>query len=338
MRLSFIVPAYKVEEFIEKCIRSLEHQDIPQNEYEIIVTNDGSPDQSRQIVESLQKEFSNLKLINQENQGVSAARNHAIAEATGQYIMPIDPDDYVEYNTLSKILQQAESADLDILVTGFEIFDPQGKSIWHTNYSQLAGKVFTGVTGYFVSRGKEVRDPDRSWAILYKTKMIKDYAIDYPKGVPFLEDGCFLVKVFSVAQKVGFVEDLFYKRTTTAGSATVSGVLYTDKAINGFLEAAANLKAFSAKNKLPEQQQGLVNHGIVKYVLLSLFQNVGLKSIVKFKTTVQNIRAKGLMKLPIHGVVEPYDKYAKYFNGSPYLFFLLYWRDNLAIKYQKKNS
>lgn len=337
MRLSLIVPAFKVEEFIEKCIRSLENQDIPHTDYEIIVTNDGSPDQVRHIVESLQKDFFNLKLINQENQGVSAARNRAIAEAKGHYIMPIDPDDYVEGHMLSKILHQAESADLDIMVTGFEIFDPKGRSIWQTDYSHLAGKVFTGVEGYFASRGKAVRDPDRSWAILYKNKIIRDYAIDYPKGVPFLEDGCFLVKIFSVAQNVGFVEDVFYKRTTTEGSATVSGVFYTEKAIHGFLEAAANLKAFSAKNKLSEQQQGLVNHGIVKYVLLSLFQNVNLKSLGKFNATVRKISAKNLLKLPINGVVQPYDKYAKYFNWSPYLFFFLYWQDNIAIKF-KKNS
>lgn len=335
MRLSFIVPAYKVEEFIEKCIRSLENQDVSQSEYEIIVTNDGSPDQSRQIVENLQKEFSNLRLINQENQGVSVARNEAIAAAKGKYIMPIDPDDFAEQNMLSQLLHQAESRDLDILVAGFEIFDPQGKSIWQTNYSQLAGKVITGVAGYFASRGKDVRDPDRSWAILYKRKMIQDYAIDYPKGVPFLEDGCFLVKVFSVAQKVGFADSIFYKRTTTEGSATVSGVFYTEKAINGFIEAAVNLRTFSTKNKLSQNQQGLINHGIVKYVLLSLFQNVNLKSIGRFSHIVAKLKANGIVKLPIRGVVEPYDKYAKYFNVLPYLFFLLYSKENIIAKYLK---
>ncbi len=335
MRLSIIVPAYKVEEFIEKCIRSLQEQDVAQTEYEIIVTNDGSPDQSRQIVENLQKEFSNLRLINQENQGVSIARNEAIATAKGKYIMPIDPDDFAEQNMLSQLLHQAESTDLDILVAGFEIFDPQGKSIWQTNYSQLAGKVITGVTGYFASRGKDVRDPDRSWAILYKRKMIQDYAIDYPKGVPFLEDGCFLVKVFSVAQNVGFADSIFYKRTTTEGSATVSGVFYTEKAINGFIAAAVNLRTFSTKNKLSQNQQGLINHGIVKYVLLSLFQNVNLKSIGRFSHIVAKLKAHGIVKLPIQGVVEPYDKYAKYFNVSPYLFFLLYSKENIIAKYLK---
>lgn len=60
MRLSIIIPAYKVADYIEKCIRSLEEQDIPKSDYEIIVTNDGSPDNCREIVEKLQEEFSNI--------------------------------------------------------------------------------------------------------------------------------------------------------------------------------------------------------------------------------------------------------------------------------------
>jgi glycosyltransferase involved in cell wall biosynthesis len=77
MRLSIIVPAYKVEDFIERCIHSLENQDIAKADYEIIVTNDGSPDNSKVIVEKLQHEFSNIILVNQQNQGVSRARNTA---------------------------------------------------------------------------------------------------------------------------------------------------------------------------------------------------------------------------------------------------------------------
>jgi glycosyltransferase involved in cell wall biosynthesis len=68
MRLSIIIPAYNVADYIEKCIRSLEDQDIPKEDYEIIVTKDGSPDDCQAIIERLQKEFTNIVLINQENQ------------------------------------------------------------------------------------------------------------------------------------------------------------------------------------------------------------------------------------------------------------------------------
>ena len=105
-KLSIIVPAYKVDAYIEKCISSLEDQDIPKEEYEIIVINDGSPDRCSEIVEGLQKEFSNIILINQENQGVSMARNNGIKIAQGEFIMPVDPDDYVIPNSFGLNIEQ----------------------------------------------------------------------------------------------------------------------------------------------------------------------------------------------------------------------------------------
>ena len=78
MQLSIIIPMYNVAPYVERCIRSLEDQDIPRNEYELICINDGSPDNCREIVEQLQLEFSNIVLINQINQGVSVARNNGI--------------------------------------------------------------------------------------------------------------------------------------------------------------------------------------------------------------------------------------------------------------------
>uniref|UniRef100_UPI0030DB473E glycosyltransferase family 2 protein n=1 Tax=uncultured Imperialibacter sp. TaxID=1672639 RepID=UPI0030DB473E len=103
MKLSIIVPVYNVEEYLERCVRSLEDQDIPRSDYEIIVVNDGSPDNSKEVVERLQRELSNIILINQENQGVSMARNAGIDRASGEYLVVVDPDDYVAPNSFASI-------------------------------------------------------------------------------------------------------------------------------------------------------------------------------------------------------------------------------------------
>ncbi|MBC7606944.1 MAG: glycosyltransferase [Burkholderiales bacterium] len=331
MRLSIIVPAYKVENYIEKCLRSLEDQELDKSEYEIIVTNDGSPDQSREIVEKLQLEFANIVLLNQENQGVSMARNNAIAHANGKYIMPIDPDDYILPNTLKEKLLKAEAQDLDVLYLGFEIFDADEHSLWHTDYSVQQQHIYEGVNGYFVSRGNAVRDPDRSWAILYRRSMLEKYELQYPKDVPFLEDGLFLAKVFSVARRVGFDNHKFHQRTTSIGSATVSGVYYSKKAINGFLNAALDIKAFGKKHTFTKEQSGLIHHGTANFVLLALFPLVSFKYLKQLYLTINKIKALGFDKLETDGVVEPYLKYAKFFNISPYYFLLRYSKE-MAVK------
>ena len=121
LRLSFIVPFYNVELYIEECIRSLYAQDIPWEEYEVICVDDCSPDGSRTIVERLQKEYPTLKLLTTpENLRQGGARNMALDVARGKYIWFIDSDDYIAENCLGTMLNQAEEENLDILDFDFD--------------------------------------------------------------------------------------------------------------------------------------------------------------------------------------------------------------------------
>ena len=121
LRLSFIVPFYNVEPYIEECIRSLYAQDIPWEEYEVICVDDCSPDGSRAIVERLQKEYPTLKLLTTpENLRQGGARNMGLDVAQGRYMWFVDSDDYIQPNCLKKLLTQAEEEKLDILDFDFD--------------------------------------------------------------------------------------------------------------------------------------------------------------------------------------------------------------------------
>ena len=114
--LSMILPAYNVEKHIENLIESCERQDISQNSYEIIVVNDGSTDGTLCVVESLVTKYSNIRIVNQPNQGVSVARNNGFKEAKGKYIWFIDPDDEISSNCLSSLISIMEKQNLEALV------------------------------------------------------------------------------------------------------------------------------------------------------------------------------------------------------------------------------
>ncbi|MGC4041432.1 MAG: glycosyltransferase [Flavobacterium sp.] len=335
IKLSIIIPAYKVETYIEKCIRSLENQDLAKDEYEIIVTNDGSPDRCREIVENLQKEFTNLILINQENQGVSMARNNAIAIAQGEYILPIDPDDYVIPNVLKSAYENTKSRNLDVLYLVYEIFDRQGNAIWETDYKSKNDIIFDGTEGYFASRNKDVKDPDRSWAILYKLEMLNKHRINYPKNVPFLEDGLFLGKVFAVAGRVGFSSDKFYQRTMRQGSATNSRLLFSQKAIYGFLLAVADLVDFAKGLPNDEKQRNLINHVIAKFVFLPLTSCLNSNNFKDLVKTAKSLKEMGLEHLDLRGCRDVYLKYGKAYNKSLLRFVIVYYSDLLKIKYSR---
>ena len=113
MKLSIIVPIYNVAPYLRKCVDSLLAQDI--SDYEIILVDDGSPDECQQICDQYAEQYSNIKVIHQANAGLSAARNTGIAVAKGEYICFVDSDDYSEDNGLSTLMEQVEREQLDVL-------------------------------------------------------------------------------------------------------------------------------------------------------------------------------------------------------------------------------
>lgn len=123
MKLSIIVPCYNVEKYVEKCIVSLEEQDIPKNEYEILAYNDGSKDNTLTILEELSSIYPNLIVASHKNKGLSGTRNRGIREAKGDYVWFVDSDDWVEEKCLNDILSYLIE-DIDVLA--FNGFIPEG--------------------------------------------------------------------------------------------------------------------------------------------------------------------------------------------------------------------
>ena len=129
MLLSIIIPVYNVQNYVEKCIRSCEQQDISHSEYEVIIVNDGSTDNSLCIVESIASQYSNIRIISQTNQGLSVARNVGMQHAIGEYVWFIDSDDWIEPGCLKRICRQLNS-DLDILQLKYRlVYDDATKNV-----------------------------------------------------------------------------------------------------------------------------------------------------------------------------------------------------------------
>lgn len=114
MKFSLILPVYKVEKFLPDCLDSLLCQDIPEEEYEIVCVDDGSPDGSAEVVRSYREKHANITLLSQENGGVCAARNRGLAAAKGEYVWFIDPDDMIVSNCLKKIYELLKTTGADL--------------------------------------------------------------------------------------------------------------------------------------------------------------------------------------------------------------------------------
>ncbi|TKD65548.1 glycosyltransferase [Flavobacterium sp. ASW18X] len=116
MILSVIVPIYNTEAYLNKCLDSL--LVCTSKDYELILVNDGSPDNSNDIVQSYLKTFSNIKYVKKENGGLSSARNAGMVHAQGRYITFVDSDDYVSDDFVSQLLDAIKDEKVDLLVSG----------------------------------------------------------------------------------------------------------------------------------------------------------------------------------------------------------------------------
>lgn len=115
IKLSIVVPIYKVDPYLPKCVESLLAQDLPKEDYEIILVDDGSPDRCGEICDAYAARYVNVKVVHRKNGGLSAARNTGIEVAQGEYVQFVDSDDYLESNVLKTLVDKMESDHLDIL-------------------------------------------------------------------------------------------------------------------------------------------------------------------------------------------------------------------------------
>ena len=330
LKLSIILPIYNVEIYLEKCIRSLEKQDIPNNTYEIICVNDGSPDKSKEIIENLQKEFLNIILINQSNKGVSIARNVGINNASGDYLLFVDPDDAIKENCLKDLLNYVDKGRYEVVFSPFTFVEMNGK-MKESRYNNGLQRLMIGPLLYKAVRGQEIIDPDRSVAIIYQKKFILNNNLFYFKDIPYLEDGEFIARVLCLTKRGSVYNEPYYLRLNRPGSATKSDLSTQLKSINGFLLASKNLLNFKESSGLTKVQKEFLNQPICKFVVLAVQACAVKINYQRFKYVKRELKNNFLLKLDLKGCNTSFFRLGKIYNFSRNYFFLY-----LIINHLKK--
>lgn len=343
-RLSVIIPMYNVEPHVERCLRSLEDQDIPRDEYEIICINDGSPDNCRQVVERLQNEYDNIILINQENQGVSMARNNGMDRASGKYLSMVDPDDYMQSKVLKERLDVMDQYNLEVGLTGYTILNTKFEEEYRFDPYHETSDILTGIELLNRHRRKQTevveRDPHRSWAVFYRRSFIESNKIRYLAGVPYLEDGELMARIMCLAKRVTFINGPVYMRTTRPGSATHSRLFNSKRGRDGFIKAALHLHQFKQDYCRSKEQEVFINENIVHFTILPLISLEGLDYFRYYSELRASLKRGPLKRLDTLGIRSWYRKLARYYNCSMHCLYL-YWltyRMRESIKWRLKRK
>lgn len=210
--LSVIIPVYNTAPWLRKCLDSVCGQTY--RNLEIICVNDGSSDNSAEILAEYAAKDARVRVITQENAGLSAARNTGLKYASGQWVTGVDSDDYLLYETYSRLLP-AMVAGCDMICYGIKTVYEDGREVVN-DYLKLSmegecpydDELIVSTNAFFVNK-------------LYRTELVRKWGIVFPEGLRH-EDAAFVYSYMSQIRSIYFVTETMYCYLQRAGSITNS--------------------------------------------------------------------------------------------------------------------
>lgn len=232
--ISVIIPVYKVEQYLEKCVNSIINQTY--KNLEIILVDDGSPDSCPTICDDLAKKDKRVKVIHKQNGGVSSARNDALNIATGDFIAFVDSDDWIDPTMYEKLINKQFENNSDLVFCKYKIVD--NENTYNYNESSLEKLCKNNDLSYFFNRSSDLVFDNNTleiknnimcniWRALFKKEIIAD--TKFNTQIRYMEDLEFMCKILCDKNlKLDFVDEYLYfylKRPTSASFAKSNKII-----------------------------------------------------------------------------------------------------------------
>ncbi len=266
-RISVIVPVYKVEQYLPKCIESILEQSLA--DFELILVDDGSPDGSGAICDRYAQRDSRLRVVHKPNGGVSAARNTALDLAAGQWVTFIDSDDWVAPHYLETLLGLAEGdGGFDLVIGGYTAMSgnkPDRRlafpdaAIGSERFADLFTKHRIYDYGYIASK-------------LYRRELVEQHGLRFNTAVSLGEDSFFMLDYLCHASRVRLISvpDLYFYNFDTGASLTRSCRSFgVEKA--GYEAARQNARKFSHLGTARELGLDIAEHFYLQRTITALY-------------------------------------------------------------------
>lgn len=199
-KISVIVPVYKAEAYLHRCVDSLLAQTF--QDFEILLVDDGSPDRSGEICDEYARQDSRVHVFHKENGGVSSARQYGMNKALGEYTIHADPDDWVEPTMLEELYKKAKDEDADMVICDFYVDEREGVRYQSQNPSDLNAR--TVCCELF----KQLHGS--SWNKLLRRKCFLQYGIAYPLELSYCEDLYVNAILLQYNLRVSYLAKAFY--------------------------------------------------------------------------------------------------------------------------------
>lgn len=246
MTLTIVLPVYNVEKYLSKCIDSIIEQTY--DDFELIIINDGSTDNSLIIAEEYARNDTRIRIISQENSGLSAARNKGIAVANGDYISFVDSDDTIDLGMYERMMYEIFNNQSDVVVCGHRVLSENREIISEVKHGN---HILTGCEATKMILDDSIL-PSFAWGKVYKRTLFSN--ILFPCGRIY-EDIATTYKLFDIAEKVIIIDEAFYNYFRRTNSICLSPGVEREYKRNTDLYLAFKDRFVFAKNALKYHQK-----------------------------------------------------------------------------------
>ncbi len=261
--ISVIIPIYKAEKYLEKCVRCVLDQTY--RNLEVILVDDGSPDGSGAICDKLAAEDCRIRVIHKENGGAATARNAGLDIMTGEYIAFVDADDYMEVNYIEALYRTLKENNAQVSICSFKTIDEEGNAV---EIDELHREDSGNETGNDIQvfDGNEIILQDLQghwehvapWGKLYQADLFEN--VRYPKW-PAYEDEPVFIRVFDRVEKAAASKEKLYYYVQHAGS--LMNTAYSEK------QRSTTMKMW--KERIEYYSDGALRHNELLNCILQAF-------------------------------------------------------------------
>lgn len=280
MFLSFIIPIYNAETYLNECLESILQQDLSYDKYEIICVNDGSTDRSLDFLKEYEKIYDNIRIIDQKNSGVSAARNIGLDTATGEYVWFVDADDFIGRNVLNMLKTSLSDGVIDVAQLGAYPFQDELSESEKTAYEGGKLQPKSYANNVFVTRN------------IFKREFLDRHHIRFYTELSYSEDMVLISEVLSKNPVVEQVKRTCYYYRYHMGSAITKGSsIAIEKLVSMRMFAIARFQEAFAM--APVTYKSAIANNLMSEVYQCFYTIAGLPHS-QFKAVKCQLKAKGL--------------------------------------------
>ncbi len=324
MKISLIIPVYNVEDYLDRCLQSVEDQTY--KEAEVIIVNDGSTDGSYKIIDKFVRRNDNFITYKTENHGLGGARNYGLTKATGEYVIFLDSDDYIAEDCIEKFMVAAEQNGSDIVVCNSCDVSEDGQILGYSINNQ------SNLTTSLYETPDILRNRLCAWGKMYRKSLFE--GLGYVAR-EWYEDLRLTPKLYLRAKKITFIDDSLFFYVQRAGS-----IMNNSKALRNLeiIDAFEDLITYYKENGFYERFKEEIDYLIVEHLQIATVTRVVMSRVPERKAVLEKLQEYALQFKDLYN-----NKYMSSlgFNKKLILFFnrrKLYFLTSLCMKAKKALS